>query len=251
MTKTETDVRIDIREQLYNDRRTGLIHEVQFPVERITTLHGLMIDLDPHLYIPDNAIFPPDPDPRKFYENIKCVLARHPVARHAEVRLSGTGLHLLIWLTPPVELHDETEQRRWDHLVRAVQYSLPGDPQAPGITAVTRSIGSINSKNDATVELLHSGEPVTPGDVESYVERLIKAPFREVVAVLLGTLRVEPCPVCRRDGSRLDVLDLHGTCYGGCGRVNLETLLDQVYASPEMTSAAPKKGPTHARRSKT
>jgi hypothetical protein len=235
-----TDILADAREQLSNDRRTGPIHEVQLPLERITTHHGVMIDLDPRLYVPGNPLFLPADDPRIFYRNIKPVLERHPLARRAEVRLSGTGLHLLVWVSPPVELHSEAEQRRWDHIVRAVQCSLPADPDAPGITALTRAVGSVNSKNGATVTVLQSGEPVTPQEVENFVSRLGEAPFRELARVLLSADRVAPCPVCRKEGSRLDVQDRSGSCYGGCGRVRLDRLLEVIYAPPE---AAPQNAP--------
>src|SRR4051794_14148584 len=66
---TITDTNIDLREALYNDRRVGLLKEIQLPTEAITTLHGMVIDLDPHLLRPDNPLFCPDPDPRIFLEN--------------------------------------------------------------------------------------------------------------------------------------------------------------------------------------
>jgi hypothetical protein len=230
---TTTNSPLDFREQLYNDRRTGLIHEVQLPLERVTTLHGVMIDLDPKLYRAGNPFFPPAADPRAFYQGIKPVLDRHPLARHAEVRMSGTGLHVLIWFGPAVELHSESDQRRWDHIVGLVQCSLPADPGAPRITALTRAVGSLNSKNGATVEVLKPGEPVTPKEVEAFVARVLDAPFREIASVLLGHDRISPCPVCAGNGSRLDVLDHEGKCYGGCDRVGPDALLDCVYAPME------------------
>ena len=94
----------DVREQLYNEQKTGTIVETQLPLERITTLHGILFDLDPRLYLPGNTIFPPDDDPQAFYEKVRPVLDRHPLARFAEVRKTGTGLHAIVRLKPPAEL---------------------------------------------------------------------------------------------------------------------------------------------------
>src|SRR5262245_25980124 len=76
---------VDAREQLYNDRQTGTINQVQLPKERITRLHGVLFDLDPHLYLAGNGLVEPDGDPATFYQSIKPVLARHPLAGKAEV----------------------------------------------------------------------------------------------------------------------------------------------------------------------
>jgi hypothetical protein len=220
---------VDSREALYNDNPVGLAGVIQVPAERITTLLGIVADLDPKLLIPGNPLFPPDPDPRKFHASIRPVLDRHPLARHGEVRSSGTGLHLILRLDPPVELRSAAEQRRWSVIVRAVLGSLPTDPHAPGITALTRPIGSINSKNNAVVELLQPGRSIAPRDIVAFVEELAEAPFRTVALPLFGSDRVEPCPSCRAPGSSLGVLGRLGRCYH-CGDVRLERLLDLVYA---------------------
>jgi hypothetical protein len=220
----------DLREQLYNERKAGTFAEVQLPRERITTLHGFFFDLDPKLYRPGNPLFPPGDDPKRFFDLIRPVLDRHPLARDAEVRASGTGLHVITWIAPPVELGTAAAQARWAAYVRAVQATLPTDPNAPGITALTRAVGGVNTKSGRAVEVLRAGKPVAAGAVEEFVARLAKAPFKEVASVLLGDTRVSPCPVCRGEGARLDVLDHVGVCYAGCGRVKLEQLFDSVYA---------------------
>lgn len=219
----------DLREALFNDCAVGRIQDIQVPLERITTLHGILFDLDPGLLDPDNALFPPADDPRAFHEAIRPVLDRHPLARSAEVRASGTGLHLLLWLDPAVELDDAGGQRRWAAVVRVLQRTLPVDPDMPGITAVTRPVGSTNGKNGAAVALLRPGEPVRPAAVEEYMERVARAPFREVALPLLGRDRVEPCPVCRGPRTRLDVLDYVGRCYNGCSKVTLDQLYDAIF----------------------
>jgi len=63
------------------------------------------------------------------------VLDRHPLLRHAEVRSSGTGLHLILPLEPAAALASEDDQVRRDAIVQVVQCTLPADPNAPGITA--------------------------------------------------------------------------------------------------------------------
>lgn len=219
----------DDREALYNDRPTGPADKIQVPAERITTLHGFMIDLDPALLAPDNTWFPPADSPRAFHEAIRPVLDRHPLARNAEVRASGTGLHLVVHLDPAVELRSAADQQRWKAIVEAAQSTLPGDPVAPGITGLTRPVGSVNSKNGAVVEVLDPGEPVNPSRVVEFVDGLAKAPFKVVATILLGSDRVRPCPSCLGESSRLDVLDQFGRCYGGCSEVTPEQLFDLIY----------------------
>ena len=221
----------DVRQALYNDQAVGPINKIQLPAVRITRLHGILFDLDPKILIPGNTIFSPADTPEDFHVSITPVLERHPLARFAEVRASGTGLHLILWMLPPVELMASAEQRRWGAIVKAIQRTLPIDPDMPGITAVTRQIGSINSRNGAIVKILRAGEPVDPQVVEKYIATLAASPFCEIALPLLGQQRVSPCPVCRAAGSRLDVLDHLGMCYGNCGKVKLPELFDVVLQS--------------------
>ena len=130
-----TDDLIDLREQLWNEGLTGPACLIQVPTERITRLRGILLDLDPAKLIAENPWFPPADDPVEFHAKIKHVLQRHPLARHAEIRLSGTGLHGIIRLAPPVELTSAGEQKNWANLTRMAQCSLPVDFNAPGITA--------------------------------------------------------------------------------------------------------------------
>lgn len=220
------DDHVDLRQQLYNEGLQGPVQRIQLPRERITRLNGILFDLDPKLLVPNNLYFPPADDPRAFYEAIRPVLERHPLACHAEVRNSGTGLHAIVWLQPAVELHTAEEQAKWSAIVKAVQCTLPSDPDAPGITALTRALGSINGKNGATVEVIKVGQPVSPLEVETYLQQLVKKPFQMVTEVLFGSQRVVPCPVCEGPRTRLDALDHMGRCYGGCSKVSLEQLYD-------------------------
>ena len=229
---------VDSREQLWNEGLTGPAGLIQVPTERITRLRGILFDLDPTKLAAENPWFPPADDPVEFHAKIKHVLQRHPLARHAEIRLSGTGLHGIIWLAPPVELTSAAEQKKWATVVRAVQCSLPVDPNAPGITALTRPIGSINSKNGAVVEVAEPGEPIDAACVIAFVEGLARAPFKTVAMILLGSEHLQPCPICRRDGTHLDILDRAGKCHGHCGNVNLARVLDTIYKPLEPAQTA-------------
>jgi hypothetical protein len=220
---------IDLREQLFNERAVGPVHAVALVVERITRLHGIMLDLDPGYLRPENKLFTPAADPKTFYENVRPVLDRHPVLRFAEVRASGSGLHVILSLSPAVELHTAEEQEKWKHIVCSVQSTLPIDVNMPGINALTRPVGSVNSKNSALVETLKSAEPVTPADVVAYVARLANAQFREVATALLGTERMAPCPICQQKNSSLKILERTGMCYSVCGFVGLPMLFDSIY----------------------
>jgi hypothetical protein len=118
----------DVRESLVNGGAVGPAGANAVPVERVARLRGLVVDLDPKLLVPDNPIFPPSDDPRVFHDNVRAVLDRHPVLRHAEVGSSGTGLHAVAWLEPHVELSSARDQGRWAAVVRAVQSSVRGTP---------------------------------------------------------------------------------------------------------------------------
>jgi hypothetical protein len=217
---------VDMREALYNDRQTGPVTSIQLPVERITRLHGILFDFDPKLLVPDNVLFPPADTPEALYRGIRPVLERHALARSAEVRSSGTGLHVIVWLDPAVELQAESDQEHWNAVVKAVQSTLPADPDAPGMTALTRPVGSVNGKNGATVRVLKTGVAIKPAAVLEYLNGLLNLPFKGVVEPLIGGDRISPCPVCRKQGTRLDVLDNAGKCYNGCSTVHLEDVYD-------------------------
>jgi hypothetical protein len=223
---------VDLREQLVNDCLVGTFGAVQWPLERITQVHGILLDIDPGLLRPRNGLFEPGENPRDFFDRVRPVLDRHPLVSRAEVRISGTGLHAIIWLEPPVELRTAAEQQRWAGAVRAVQSTLPVDPRQPGITAVTRPVGSVNGKNGALVEQLREGRPVSGSEVEAYLGEVAKAPFSQVVAVLLGGDRVSPCPFCLKEGSRLDCLDWVGRCYRRCDKITRAQFFDLIYANP-------------------
>jgi len=113
-------------------------------------------------------------------------------------------------------------------IIQVVQAALPVDPQAPGITATTRVIGSTNGKNGARVVRLRRGQPVEVDDVLGLYETMLSAPFKTVMTILTGTDRISPCPFCSKPESTLSALDFVGNCYT-CGRVTLNQLYDLVF----------------------
>jgi hypothetical protein len=145
------------------------------------------------------------------------------------VRDSGRGLHVIFWFEEPVAFQTDGERQRWAGIVQVVQAILPIDPDQPGITALTRPVGSINSKTGRKVRCLKPGTPVPIAEVLKLYEQMSGAPFRTVMGVLFGADRVLPCPVCRAEGSALAALDFVGRCYA-CGTVKLERLYDAFLA---------------------
>jgi hypothetical protein len=221
---------VDFRESLVNDRLSGIISDVSIPQDMITTLHGIMLDFDPDLY--DPALLPADAgqSPLAFYERLlKPILEHHPVYGAAEVRDTGRGLHAIIWLDPPVVFKSEGDRQRWSSAVKVLQKVVPSDPHAPGITAMTRPVGSLNGKTGRQVTVLKKGHPVPQSDVLKLVEGIRAAPFEMVAKILFGE-RTSPCPVCRKTGTRLGVFKTNGLCYGGCGKVPPSSLLDVFFA---------------------
>ncbi len=216
---------VDTRESLVNDRPRGPVGAIQIPMEMITCLHGIMIDIDPHLLradaLPDGAL----ESPAALYDlAVRAWLARHPVFAKAEVRSTGRGLHVLLWIEPAVEFSDPGERDRWAAVVKIVQSILPSDPHAPGITALTRPLGSTNSKTGRPVEVLKSGTSVKPAEAIDLANEIAAHPFRIASQLLVGK-HTATCPVCRKPGSRLGVMDRAGRCYGSCGKVSLGMLL--------------------------
>jgi len=232
----ENVTQLDLREQLVNGRLRGPIQMVSIPREQVTRLHGIMLDFDPDHYREKNALFDPSDDPQIFFNNLQPVLDRHTLARHAEVRSSGRGLHVLIWLKPHVDLQPANDQIRWDSIVKVVQRSLPVDPAMPGITAMTRPLGSINSKNGKEVVCLREGTPVAPETVEEFVGRLSRAPFSTLCSIHFGVTHLAPCPFCCGKNSHFNALENFGMCYGKCRKVGLRSMMGLPFKMPDKAS---------------
>jgi hypothetical protein len=221
------DERVDLREQLFNGRAVGPIERVQLAAVNITTLHGVLYDIDPGIFVQSVD----GEQHGAFYERVlRPMLDRHPVLAAAEVRNSGRGLHVIPWFADPVVIDSDGERRRWEGAIKVLQAALPVDPDQPGLTALTRPIGSINSKTGRAVSVLRPGTPVPVADVLGLFDQMVRAPFRTVMHILLGGDRVMPCPVCRTEGTSLTALDHVGRCYGSCGKVKVDQLYDLFLA---------------------
>ena len=178
---------IDTRKQLFNDCKWGKIDRIQLGLDQITQLRGVLYDLDPALFR-RGLLLPKVPiDPVQFYHRIARIwLARHPTLRKAEVRNSGTGLHAILWLEPPVNFVTADDRERWAGIVQVVQAALPIDPHQPGITATTRTTGSINSKNGAEVKRLRNRMSTTAEDLMTLYDQMCASPFKTVFSILTG-----------------------------------------------------------------
>jgi len=237
LAKSSTDA-AGLRQQLFNEGAIGPLTDVQVSYERIVGVRGILFDLDPKL-IREGQIFPTvSQDPHEFYLAVtRPLLDRHPVLSRAEVRVSGTGLHAIIWFDAPVELNNEGDRKRWTGMIKVIQCALPIDPDQPHITAVTRALNSFNAKNGALVTQLHAGEPVPVAEVEQLYQEMARTPFRTLLKILSGSERLQPCPICRKAGTTLSAMDFAGRCYGSCGTVKLDRLYDAVLV-PRETEAA-------------
>jgi hypothetical protein len=204
----------------------------------ITRLWGVLLDLDPILFRRRFAPAGEPTDARHFFEDVvEPWLSRHDALRDAEVVATGCGLHVIIWFEKPLEFETDADRQRWAGVVKAVQATLPVDPDMPGITATTRAVGSVNTKNGAKVVRLRRGKSVEPEVVLDLFDQLRERPFRTVASILFGSEQIEPCPVCGAEGSSLGALDHQGRCYGSCGKVELARLYD-VFLKPRPTTKA-------------
>jgi hypothetical protein len=113
-------------------------------------------------------------------------------------------------------------------IVQIIQAALPTDANAPGITATTRALDSINSKNGQKVRRLKNGQKVSTENVVALQQQMCASPFKTLFYTLTGSDRISPCPICGREGTSLVALDHVGKCYG-CGKVTLEQLCNELF----------------------
>jgi hypothetical protein len=225
--------RVDWRQQLFNQEEVGPITRVSMPAESITRLHGILLDIDPGLFRPEVIPDAVRSSPAKFFERaVAPWLDRDPALQGAEVIVSGRGLHLITRFAEPILIGTDAERMRWDAIVRMVQAALPTDPCAPGITALTRPVGSINGKNGVTVTRLREATPTSRERILTLYERMRDQPFSTVMRLLYGQTRVSPCPICAIENSTLSGLDRVGICYGKCGKAKLSALYGTLLAPP-------------------
>lgn len=217
---------VDHRVALFNGKKIGTAQQIQLPLTEITSLHGIMFDLDPKDFLKGPYVKLAEKGAKTLYQKlVNPWLTRHPVLSKAQVRATGTGLHVLLLLDTPVEFESSNQREQWASRVKIIQGLLPIDARQPGITATTRMIGSINSKSDQVVKYLTKGEKVTHDELISLADQVVNAPFATLAQVLFGDVRVSPCPVCRTDGSSMSAASHVGTCYS-CGKINIAQLYD-------------------------
>jgi len=237
--------REDIREQLVNEGRTGHFGHTQVSTERIVKLRGILFDIDPGLLRPGFLLGQISLNPVELYEQtVKTWLERHPALRGCEVRVSGTGLHVILRFDEPVNLEQERDLQRWKGIVKTVQTALPIDPDQPGITACTRALGSINNKNGKEVFQLAAGQPVAEQQVLQLYEQMRISPFQTVMEIVTGQQQASPCPVCGQHEQTLKAMRMFGSCYGSCGSVSLDQLYDLMLQPRSLPVG---KGDHHAR----
>lgn len=220
----------DCREQLVNGGNFGPIETVSVPVAMVTSLRGILLDVDPSLFKVASTDLALANRPEAFFEGVIApMLARNPVLEKAEVRISGRGLHVILKFDEPVIFETEAERRKWAAIVTIVQRLLPTDPHCPGINAMTRPVGSVNGRNGRRVDMLRAGTPVTAREVTDLAASFQAHPFRLVAEILFGPGPISPCPVCNNAESRIGVRDYQGFCYG-CGKIRRGHLFDAILA---------------------
>ena len=229
----------DQREALFNSGAAGTFKDVMVQRHGVTLIRGILIELDGECLRVGNVIEAMPADGFELYERyVRGWLENHPLLSKAEVRFSGRWVHCILHFATPVEIKSDRRRELWDTVIKAVQRSLPSDPEAPSLLAMTRPVGSVNSKTGRTVELIKVGEPVTELEVLHFAEDLTRRGFATVTQILFGTTTVSPCPVCCKADSTLHAaaplyrtkdpnITSRGSCYE-CGKVTLTTLVDLV-----------------------
>ena len=229
----------DQREALFNSGAIGTFKEVMVQRHGVTLIRGILIEIDGECLRVGKVIDKMPADGFELYERyVRGWLENHPLLSKAEVRFSGRWLHCILRFATPVEIKSDRRRELWDAVVRAVQRSLPSDPAAPSLLAMTRPVGSSNSKTSRQVELIKAGEPVSEQEVLHFAEDLTRRGFATVTQILFGTTTVSPCPICRKEDSTLHAaaplyrtrdpnITGRGSCYH-CGKIALATLVDLV-----------------------
>ncbi len=216
------------RKALFNEAEVGLLEQIQRPVDQITSLRGVMYDIDPDKFVGGPFTESAEAGADQFYDDVvEHWISRHAVLNNAEVRATGTGLHVVLWVDPPIELKDEADRERLAARVQIIQAALPIDPLQPGIAATTRYLGSINSKNGATVRRIRKGTAITGDQLVLLCNDMAGRPFKTLSSILLGAESLTPCPLCGAEGSRLVAQDFFGRCYA-CGNVKVDSLLNYI-----------------------
>lgn len=229
----------DQREALFNGGEVGTFQDVMVRHQEVTLLRGILIEIDGECLNLGTVIKEMPVDGFQLYErHVRTWLNNHPVLRKAEVRFSGRWVHCILWLSTPVQITSDRRREQWDRIVEAVQGSLPADPEAPTLLAMTRPLGSVNAKTGRSVELIKEGEPVSEEEVLAFAEDLCHRGFATISQILFGSTTVSPCPLCGEQDSMLSADSMrnrvsdpritnHGSCYH-CRKVSLRDLIALV-----------------------
>jgi hypothetical protein len=174
----------------------------------------------------------------QLYErHVRIWLDREPVLFKAEVRFTGGGLHVLLWLDEPIICVGEDAQR-WDKIALGLRSVLPADPRGPGLNVMTRPVGALNLKYSPprAVRVLREGAEVSKAELLQLFGRVASAPAGLWMQVLHGNERFSPCPFCNHPDQSLGIAgNWQVQCYK-CGRVNASALMYRHY-SPEFLKA--------------
>lgn len=234
----------DQREALFNGGAVGTFKEVMVRLPEVALLQGILIEIDGECLRVGGVIEEMPADGFELYDRyVVGWLDNHPTLRKAEVRFSGRWLHIILWFVKPVEIKSDRHRELWDEVFTAVQRALPSDPAAPSLLAMTRPVGSVNSKTGRKVELIRPGEPVTEQEVFNFVDDLAQRGFATITQILFGSTTVSPCPFCCEEDSTLSgtapryrtsdpKIVNRGSCYH-CGKVTLSDLIALVLRGRE------------------
>lgn len=240
----------DQREALFNGGAVGTFKEVMTRHHEVTLLQAILIEIDGECLRVGGVIEEMPADGFELYDrHVRGWLDNHPTLRKAEVRFSGRWLHCILRFDKPVEMKSDRRRELWDMVVTAVQRALPSDPAAPSLLAMSRPVGSVNSKSGRQVELLRAGEPVTEQEILNFADDLTQRGFATVTQILFGSTTVSPCPFCREEDSTLSgtapryrtsnpTIINRGSCYH-CGKVPLVDLIALVLKGREKDQAPP------------
>jgi len=207
-TKKQKAENVDLREQTFNQGHVGPVEIVATAIQQIGQIQKIMFDIDTILLALKGPFSPKGLSPQQFYQRYLLPwLNSHPVLKKAEVRFTGKGFHVLLCLAEPILLPSQELLSRCEGIVQVVQAALPIDVKQPGINALTRPVGSINSKNGKIVKLLRPGEPVSQQEIMSLYEDMSRRPFPTIMQIWFGSDKIEPCPVMHNAAFDLAVIN--------------------------------------------
>lgn len=222
---------LDVRESLVNDRRCGPAHEIAVPLNQVCAIHSFMFDVDCNLLNPAVVGEEASNSADVLYEqHVRRWLDRDNVLAKAEVRHTGGGLHVLLWLDTPI-LCAGGEAQHWDRVIRVVRNALPGDPRVNGVLAMTRPVGAVNTKFDQprAVRRLRDGSAITRSDILGLGRRINDDPAHLWMRLFFDSERVSPCPICAKGESLGVAGKWQCQCYE-CGRIDAAALVYRFFS---------------------